>query len=486
MMIFLLGGLFINPAAGAAATGAASSYLQLAGVIHVHTNFSSGRESLDSLVTRAKELGLEVLIPTDHDLVVMEYGLPPFRNLFRLQKSRNSVLKKGPEVYLRAISEANRAHPSVLTIPGIQSSPYYYWTGNPLTGALTAHDYRKELLVIGMEDPGAYRDLPVLHNGFSGRYIKNYLPKTLLFLIALVISIYVYRQQGKFRWAGIGLVVISLLLLLNHHPFQSSLFNPYQGDQGIQGISPWQELIDHAESSGGMVFWAHPESGYSTGGRKIGRVTFITEKYPEALVDSRGYTGFSALYGDTITLTEPGHHWDRMLMQYCEGRRERPPWGIAGADFHGTKAEDPLDTFQTIFLAREKTPAAVRDALRRGRCYAVRKTGQARLTIGEMYAKNRQTEKTATMGQELITTRAPNIKVRLTASDHRSYPVRVTLISNGQTILSREGETPFDLSFDFEAAGTKKTYIRMMAESPRLGKLVANPIFINRSPGDSA
>lgn len=101
-------------------SASAGKYMQLPGVMHVHSTFSSGRHSMDELVSMAEDKGLEVLILTDHDLVVMEYGIFPFRNLIKKREERPSVLKAGPQNYLAAIERLNRQQPSVLIIPGIQ------------------------------------------------------------------------------------------------------------------------------------------------------------------------------------------------------------------------------------------------------------------------------------------------------------------------------------------------------------------------------
>jgi histidinol phosphatase-like PHP family hydrolase len=86
----------------------AGEYIQLPGVIHVHSSFSSGQYSIGELVSRAGNKGLEVLILTDHDQVVMEYGLFPFRNLIKRREERPSVLLAGPENYLAEIERLNR------------------------------------------------------------------------------------------------------------------------------------------------------------------------------------------------------------------------------------------------------------------------------------------------------------------------------------------------------------------------------------------
>ncbi|MCP4627147.1 MAG: PHP domain-containing protein [bacterium] len=61
--------------------------------MHVHTTYSSGRYSIEELVAKAKEKNLEVLVLTDHDQVVMEYGLFPFRNIIKRREEKKSVLR---------------------------------------------------------------------------------------------------------------------------------------------------------------------------------------------------------------------------------------------------------------------------------------------------------------------------------------------------------------------------------------------------------
>ena len=308
---------------------AAAELIQVPGVIHVHTTFSSGSHSLDELVNMAKEKGINVLIPTDHDLVVMEYGLFPLRNLIKKRIERNSVIKMGPEKYLAAIKQINDTQDDVIVIPGVQSSPFYYWTGNPFEGNLTAHGYRKEVLIIGMTDPEDYRNLPLPHRGFSTNHITTYIPQVIVFFISLILGVYLYFQKGTYRFFGIGIGFLSILLMINHHPFQSSKYDPYYGDQGIQ---PFQDLIDYVQNRNGLTFWAHPESKYAREGVGIGPVTLQTKPYPDALLESKNYTGFVAIYGENTTADAPGKQWDQVLLEYCEGKREQPVWIISGAD----------------------------------------------------------------------------------------------------------------------------------------------------------
>jgi len=341
----------------------AGEVMQLSGVIHVHSTFSSGKYSIGELVSRAENKGLEVLILTDHDQVVMEYGLFPFRNLIKRREERPSILLTGPENYLAEIERLNKQQQSVLIIPAVESSPFYFWSGNPFGKGLTAHDYHKELLIIGMHSPDDYFGLPLLHGRSSTRYAKDLLARFLIFLAAFLLSIYLMYQKGKIGFGGALIAVLSLAMMVNHHPFKSSRFDAYHGDQGA---APYQDVIDYARSKGGMVFWAHPESNYSKNGVEMGPVKMMTDHYPDALIQSENYTGFSAMYGDTITATKAGMHWDRVLSEYCSGIRAHRVWGIAGTDYHAEENGVDLDTYQTVFLVENRESKDVLKALERG------------------------------------------------------------------------------------------------------------------------
>jgi hypothetical protein len=364
-----------------------------------------------------------------------------------------------------------------LIIPGVQSSPFYYWTGNPFGQGLTAHDFRKEVLIVGMSNPDDYCDLPLLHGRLSTRYVKDLLPGFLIFLAAFFLSIYLISQKGKIGIGGVLIAVLSLAMMVNHHPFKSSRFDPYHGDQGE---APFQDVIDYARSRGGMVFWAHPESNYSKNGVEMGPVKLMTEHYPDALIQSENYTGFAAIYGDSITATKAGMHWDRVLMDYCRGNRAKPVWGIAGSDFHAAKDDVDLDTFQTVFLVENRGREEVLTALERGRIYAVRKTAGFRLALDQFQIKDVPKGHKAIMGEELHIDGSPVVEGRLSATDGGHHPVAVSIIRGGKLVWSFDGETPLNFNFVDSEPWTGKTFYRLDAGGKAAGQLLSNPIFVVR------
>jgi hypothetical protein len=461
-----------------AKTTLAEEFMQLPGVIHVYSTFSSGKYSIEKLVSKAKTKGLEVIILTDHDLVRMEYGIPPLRNLIKKKEERKSIIKIGPEKYLAEIKRQNRRQADVIVIPGVQSSPFYYWTGSPFKKNLTAHDYRKELLLIGMQDAEDYRQLPILHNGFSNRYFKDLLPRNILFLAAFLFGLYLLSHKKIYKIIGSFVAGFSILLLFNNHPFQSSRFDPYHGDQAI---APYQEVIDYVGQRNGLTFWAHPESNYSAAGVRMGSAKLMTKHYPEDFIIARGYTGFSSIYGDTITATDPGKHWDQVLGQYCAGLRATPIWGIAGADFHVEKNGVDLDTFQTIFMVNSKTVAEVLRALSNGRFYAVRKSNQPRLSLERFQITDPTTGKKVTMGAGLKVTSIPLVEGKVSASDNKRIWVKVSVVRDGKLWQTFEGQTPLEFHLADTDKWTGKTFYRVDIRSGTFGRLLSNPIFVTKS-----
>ena len=274
--------------------------------------------------------------------------------------------------------------------------------------------------------------------------------------------------------------VVSMLLMINCHPFRGSVYDPYHGSRDE---APYQDYIDYVQSRGGMVFWCHPESNYSAGGRQLGPIQLQTKPYPQALVRTRGYTGFAAIYGDTARAHNPGMHWDETLLEYCAGFREKPAWAIAEADFHGFGRDEALDSYQTIFLAREKTRSAIMDAMARGRMYAVLKQNTARPQLDDFRVRDMAGGRTAVAGECLISALAPVITGRISTSDNRSYETEVKVIKNGQVLQIINGRTPleFHVVDDFPVPG--KSFFRLEARLQNAGRIISNPIFVDCASG---
>jgi hypothetical protein len=447
-------------------------YQQVAGLIDLRTTYSDGAHDLDFLVELAKERGFDVLFINDHDRMALEYGISPFRNIIRKREELPSVNSRGADKYLQNIAEINRKYPDMIVIPGSESAPFYYWTGSYFKGNLTAHNWERHLLVIGMENPEDYENLPVIHNGFSTRYLRQLLLGSIIFLIPLCFSIFLIIR-GNYRITGIVILVCSSFMLIEYHPFKSSPFDQYHGDQGYL---PYQELIDYVSDRGGTTFWTHPEARAGANARK-GPIMVSTPPHPEALLMTEGYTGFAAIYGINITKTEPGKEWDRVLFDYCKGNRDTPAWGISTADFHEEGgAGEKLGNFPTIFLVKKKTREEVLLALKQGRMYACRSGNNfQRFVLEDFSVLDPNTGIQAIMGETIKVKNKPEIRFSVSSSDQEAHNVDVRVIRSGKLIKTFPRTTPFVVDFkdDYFNPGEQICY---RIDIP--GKLVSNPIFV--------
>jgi hypothetical protein len=458
--------------------------------VHLHTSqFSSGSHTLQELVNLARASGVEALVLSDHDRIAMSYGLPPFRNLLSLTLSRNAVLKQGAQEYLEAVDRVAGANQDMVLVPGLESAPFYYWSGSLWEGSLTARNWRKHIHVIGLDDPEVLENLPIVGNGPGGHVVRSLFPRFGFFAGLLVVSGLFLFRGGAWRWPGRICLIVAVLGAFDAQPFRSSPFDPFHGDQGV---APYQALIDYVDRHGGMTFWAHPEANYgakgtvfrkSVAGFSLPPVGMQTERYPGDLLLTDGYTGFEALYGDTIHVTEPGKEWDRALLAYTEGRRKTPPWGLCGIDFHklGQNSWSYFDRGQTVFLVGEKSRKGVLDAMRHGRMYAVYQGGKGRLRLETFLLASAADEKRAISGEQLDTGAAPiRLRAQITCTGSEPVVLDVQLIDSGKVVKRFEGKTPLSIEHDLSGQ-LSQGFIRLDARAVRY-RLLSNPIFYRRSP----
>ena len=450
-----------------------ADYLQVAGLIDLRTTFSDGDLDPESLVRLARKREFTVVFFNDHDRLAMEYGLFPLRNILKKRVELNSINKGGAENYLDRIRELQEIYPDMILIPGSETAPFYYWTGSYFKKNLTAHNHERRILTVGLEKAEDYQDLPIIHNGLSTRFTVNFIPIVFIFFVPLFLGIFLLRWKGVYRISGIIISVLSILFIINTNPFRSSPFSQYRGDQGI---APYQLLIDYVDSKRGMTFWNYPET--RSGKRRMGPIFVDTPPYPNVLEESKGYTGFAAIYGDTITVTEPGNIWDRILLAYCKGERDKPVWGIATAVFHKEgEAGEKLGNFPTVFFVHKKTKKQILEALKSGKMYACRGNYPQVAKLDEFSVCSFQGEIKGISGDEVVLIGNPRIKISLSAGEPTKNRVTVRLIRSGEVIESFEGELPMEIDFEdrFVKPG-EKIYYRMDLRG--YGTLVSNPIFV--------
>jgi hypothetical protein len=457
-------------------------FIQVPGLIGLRTDFSDGTHSLEFLLELAEKRGFPVLFINDHDRKALEYGIRPFQNILKKKVEEPSINEGGPENYLSMIESTQKEHPDMILIPGAESAPFYYWKGSYFQGNLTVCDWERHLLICGLDNPEDYRGLPILHNGVSTKYILSSIPATYFFLlIPLLLALYMIKGKRFVRYSGIVILVLTSLLLVNNHPFRSS---PYDQYHGSQGISPYQLLIDYVSSRGGMIFWNHPETRSGRG--EQGPITRDTPPYPQVLLESKAYTGFAALYGERITVTEPGNIWDRILMEYCSGQRAKPVWGISTAEFHEEGAAGArLGRYPTIFLVKNRTKKDILNALKKGRIYAYAgSVDLSRLLLEDFSISSSDSTQKGVMGEEIYLKGYPIITIHVsTIGLEKGNSLTIRLIRNGEVVEVFDGETPMSIYFQDEYfEPDRRIYYRLDARDKKGRKLVSNPIFVKFRP----
>jgi hypothetical protein len=101
-----------------AATAPGAALERVRGVVHVHSDITTGDFSLEGLVGLADRQGIGALLLAENYRLRVEYGLPPFRALTRVTREERS-LDGRVEPYLARVAEAQARLPHVLLIPGV-------------------------------------------------------------------------------------------------------------------------------------------------------------------------------------------------------------------------------------------------------------------------------------------------------------------------------------------------------------------------------
>src|SRR5439155_17362629 len=248
--------------------------------------------------------------------------------------------------------------------------------------------------------------------------------------------------------SGVALLIVAALLLFNNYPFGQPPFDVYQDGNGLQ---PHQRLIQYVRERGGLTVWSTPEvrdfNQYGFG--RLGVVTVKTDPYPDALLQTRDYTAFGALYEDTITMTDVGGVWDAVLGEYLRGRRSSPIWGIGEAVYHGNdQAGKQLFDIETILWVKERTPAALLDAMAQGRMYTILRSREYGLILNEFAVSSEAPREPALSGQTLRVPASSPILVRLAVSSSvgRSRQTTARVIRSGELMKTVTEPVPLALT----------------------------------------
>ena len=454
-----------------------ATYMQLDGIADIKTNFSNGCASIKDIAKQSERLGIDAVIFGDYARNSIEFGPKPFERIFKNKTEGPSILGRGASGFISEIKDNDRQIKETILIPGVETSPFYYWSGSNYDGNLTAHNWDKHLLIVGLSNAPEYEQLPLQNSNFSLNYTDSLLQQFIIigFLFMLsVVSVY----KGYVRAFTVPLMVLFLLMIFNNHPFQSSPFDAYHGDQGMK---PYQNMIDYANSKGAMVFWNHMES--NSGIRRHGTIKLKTLPYPEDLLKTKNYTGFQVIGDHQIQQIEAGQQWDQVLMEYLRGQRQQPVWGYGGNNHLCENQNDnKLGSVRTVFLVREKKRGTLLDAMRKGRMYAVRQNAGNRLSLDEFFIEDQKTGRQATLGQELTLTDFPTLKIKLRSIKGENNTAQIQIIRNGILVKQETMSLPYKLTWrDLSNKQGERAYYRIKVSINSIEHLVSNPIFVKFS-----
>ncbi|OGS24819.1 MAG: hypothetical protein A2297_07420 [Elusimicrobia bacterium RIFOXYB2_FULL_48_7] len=442
------------------------AYKQVSCAMHFHSTFSnSGRLSLEEIVIKARNLGISVVIPTDHDLEKVEYGVWPLRKIIKKTVQRNSVFLIGTDKYLDEINRLQQKYPDTVIIPGVESSPYYYWTGNPLKKNMVLHRMHKHLTVIGLNKVKQYRELPISGNPGAGKFDPILLWPCVPLLAGLLI---------KRKFFRISLITLSCLFFVYNFPFTTYPFSNYINENE----SPYQYLIDYVNSQGALTFWSHPEARNWKEPYNAGNVSLESPPYPEAILNTRNYTGFAYFWEGANTIGAPGGYWDKTLIQYCNGEREKPVWANSELDYITDGMQNNyLNLNKNILLVKELSQAQALEALKNGRFYMVSKNkpGYFEPVMENFTVKSGASR--STFGEKLVYKGKVKIFFTISTSDKKNHNMKIEFIENGRAIKNLSVKSPSNVAFEFNPSA-KCSYCRIELETDNSTKLVTNPVFL--------
>src|SRR5437867_5800995 len=182
---------------------------QVAAVLHVHSDLTTGDLPLDEVARIAESSGLSAIFLAENYLRRGEHGLPPFRALTRVTKEETSVLGgAGTTQFLERVAATRRQHPRLLIVPGVEVMPHYFWTGSPASLSMTLHNVQKNLLVFGVADPRTLSSLAATGNRHEPRYGWQSLADVTPALLVVPGVVLLGRKRREQRRLGRTVIVV--------------------------------------------------------------------------------------------------------------------------------------------------------------------------------------------------------------------------------------------------------------------------------------
>ena len=177
---------------------------------------------------------------------------------------------------------------------------------------------------------------------------------------------------------------------------------------------------------------------------------------------------------------EPGNEWDNVLGEYIQGKRKKPVWGYGANNYLCEDGGTKLGEIRTIFLVRQKSRNDVLDAMASGRMYAVRQTGDERISLDDFTVSDALSGRHANMGEELISNDSPELKIKVRMTNGAEKTVRLSVIRNGMEVKKETIALPYELTWrdvNFNK-NDGPVFYRLKVEADLKNYLVSNPIFV--------
>lgn len=279
--------------------------------------------------------------------------------------------------------------------------------------------------------------------------------------------------------------MLSIVLIINY-PFKYLSFDGYKD----YGEFPYQNMIDYVDKinkknfSEILVIWAHPDAPNWTKEKllkenKLFKIFTKTEKYSQSLLSTYNYDGFSIFAEGYKETGKIGNIWDKVLLEYCLGLREKPVWCFAEVDY--SKNSNDLYVRKNILFVEKKDYVSVMNAYKKGRFYALWRNAEKELELHNFSFSNKT--QNAKFGEEIIFDSELKIKGTIKFSDNSQQKIKIYIIRNGSVIKLIETTTPYNLDFtDLPEFGNKgKVYYRIFIESKYPHMIATNPVFV-RTP----
>lgn len=444
--------------------------------MQISSTVSDGTYSLAEIITSARKNKVKVVILGERDLMKWEYGVWPLRGLLKKTVEEKSLLKYGAERYLEEMRRLQLENPDMLIIPGVESAPFYYWSGSPFTGDLKINDWHRHLLAFGFKNSRQYENLPVIGN-WRGLVAPFGVGPVVPFLLGILGTVFIIRFRKAMRTGGLLVLFASVLLILNGSlvPLR---YDQYRGDRGI---IPYKNYIDYADRHGAVTFWTHPESVYRD---RVNSVGVETGDYSDLLLRIDSYTGFFIFHEGYARIGLPGGIWDTILGDYCTGRRARPVWAAAGLAVDAGGLDAGLKGLRTVVFLDAFTAESVLEAMRRGRMYVARGKDAGDFILDEFSLAGANGK--AGMGEEASAKSSLTVTIKGRLLRGANGPCQIKLIRNGKVVrvIDTGGAEFSELHRDDELP-EGRGYYRAEINAAGAG-VITNPVFYNFSGRSSS